>query len=147
MKGAKMKDETRMKALRVVLIVTGAVFCLAAIGLVVPFSWFRAVGEWFIGGKAMEQYWPDGPLFEYATRVSLVAYLWIGVVLLVASRDPVRHRAQIDIATGALCLMAVVCLVTGLAKGLPLMWPLGDGISALVGAVLLLVLRPRAATA
>lgn len=79
--------------------------------------------------------------------MSFVAWLWLGVVLLSAARDPVRHRTQIDLAIGGLFLLAVVCLVTGLTSGLPLMWPLGDGISALVGAVLLLIFRPRAVKA
>ena len=139
-----MKDETRAKLLRVVLIVTGAIFCLAGAGLVIPCSWLRAMGGWFVGVEVVDSLWPDGALFEYALRASFVAWLWLGVVLLVAASNPAKHRAEIDVAIGGLFLLAAVCLVTGLVKGLPLFWPLGDAIPSLVGAALLLVLRPRA---
>ena len=139
-----MKDELRVKLLRVVLVVTGAIFCLAGPALVIPISWLKGMGEWFVGAELVESLWPDGALFEYALRASFVAWLWLGVVVLVAASNPAKHRAEIDIATAGLFLVAVVCLVTGLVKGLPLFWPLGDAIPSLVGAALLLVLRPRA---
>ncbi len=39
-----MKDELRMKLLRLVLVITGALFCLAGPALLIPISWLRTMG-------------------------------------------------------------------------------------------------------
>ena len=129
--------------LRITLIVIGGLFCLAGVGLVVPESGLKAFAGWFAGAEDVKEFWPTAPLFGYVFRASLVAYLWIGVVLLVAAWDPTRHKVQIDIAIGGLLLMTIVCLITGMANRLPALWYLGDTFFSLVAAVLLVVFRPR----
>jgi hypothetical protein len=102
--------------------------------------------EWLFGQFAapevVEGLWPDGPVFDYVMRTGMAAYVWIGVVLLVAATNPVKHRSQIILAIVALALLAVVCYVTGSRNGLPPVWYLTDTISSLAGAVLLALLRP-----
>ena len=131
----------KRKLLRIVLAVTGALFCIAAPALLVPQSGLRAMGAWFVGWEQVEALWPAGPFFDYFLRMSLVAYLWIGVILVVAAVNPERHRTQIDIATGGLFLFALVAFVVGFGQGLPVGWFLGDAISTLAAAALLLALR------
>ena len=93
--------------------------------------------------EAVEKAWPTAPLFGYTFRASLVAYLWIGVVLLLTAWDPVRYRVQIDVAIVGLFLMAVVCFIAGVANGIPALWYLGDSLLSLLAAGLLFVFRPR----
>ena len=130
------------KLLKATLYVMGGLFCLAGPVLILPASWLRALSSWFAGSETVERLWPSGPMGDYIIRTSMVAYLWIGVILLVAAVNPERHRVQIDIAIGGLFLFSAVILVTGLMNGLPPMWFLGDFVSTLVAAVLLTVLRP-----
>ena len=90
----------RIKLLRVVLAVTGILFCLAGPAIVLPASWLKDLVGWFVGTEQVETLWATGPLFDYVLRASMVAYLWIGVILVLAAVDPERHRTQIDIAIG-----------------------------------------------
>ena len=128
--------------LRGTLAVTGGLFCLAGLGLVLPESSLKAVAGWLGGAETVQGSWPSAPLFGYTLRASLVAYLWIGVVLLLAAWDPVRHRVQIDVAIVGLFLMAIVCFIAGVANGIPAMWYLGDSLLSLLAAGLLFVFRP-----
>ncbi len=129
--------------LRATLLVTGAFFCLAVVGLVMPDGWLKTAVGWFGGAQPVEKFWPTAPLFGYVFRTSLVAYLWIGVVLLVAAWNPTRHKVQIDIAIGGLLLMAIVCFFTGITNGIPVWWYLGDSLFSLLAAILLAVFQPR----
>ncbi len=129
--------------LRVVLIITGSLFCLAGFGIVLPEAWLKAMLSWLGGADRVEELWPTEALFVYALRASFVAYLWIGAVLLVAAANPTRHKTQINIAICGLSLTAVVCFVTGMTNGVPTLWYLGDSLFSLIGAVLLVAFRPK----
>ena len=139
------KEGTKMKTtlLKATLYVTGGLFCLAGPGAILPTSWWKAMAGWFLDAATLDQLWPASPVFDYGLRVSMVVYLWIGVILLVAATDPEKHRVQIDIAIGGLLLLAIVTIVAGIANGIPTVWFLSDAIPSLIGAVLLTVFRPR----
>ena len=128
--------------LRVILIVIGGLFCLSGAMLVLPESPLKDAIGWFAGAETVEEFWSTAPLFAYALRTSLVAYLWIGVVLLVAATNPDRHKVQIYIAIVGLFLLAVVCFVTGFSHGVPTSWYLLDALFSLVAAALLVAFRP-----
>ncbi len=128
--------------LKATLFITGGLFCLAGPGLILPTSWWKAMAGWFLDGTTLDNLWPTSPVFDYGLRASMVAYLWIGVILLVAATDPEKHRVQINIAIGGLFLMAIVTFVAGNANGIPTVWFLGDAIPSLIGAVLLVAFRP-----
>jgi hypothetical protein len=132
----------KAKLLKATLFIAGGLFCLAGPGLILPASWWKAMTGWVLDAATLDRLWTASPVFDYALRASMVAYLWIGVVLLVAATDPVKHRVQIDIAIGGLFLMAVVTFIAGYANGIPPMWFLGDVIPSLIGAGLLLAFRP-----
>ena len=129
--------------LRLILIVVGGLFCLSGATVVLPESSLKDVTGWFVGAETVEEFWPAAPLFAYALRTSLLTYLWIGVVLLVAATNPVRHKVQIYIAIVGLFLLGVVCFVTGFSHGVPTSWYLIDTLFSLVAAGLLVAFRPR----
>ena len=128
--------------LRLILIVVGGLFCLSGATVVLPESSLKDVTGWLVGAETVEEFWPAAPLFAYALRTSLLAYLWIGVVLLVAATNPVRHKVQIYIAIVGLFLLGVVCFVTGFSHGVPTSWYLIDTLFSLVAAGLLVAFRP-----
>ncbi len=129
--------------LKATLFITGGLFCLAGPGVILPTSWWKAMAGWFLDPAMVESLWPASPVFDYGFRASMVVYLWIGVILLVAATDPEKHRVQIDIAIGGLFLLAIVTFVAGIANSIPTVWFLGDAIPSLIGAVLLVAFRPR----
>ena len=130
------------KLLKATLYVIGGWYCLAGPALLMPSSWWRAMAEWFLEAEALRMLWPEGPVLDYAVRGMMAGFLWLGVILLLAATNPEKHRAQVDIAIGGLFLLALVTLVAGIVNGIPAWWFLGDAIPSLVGALLLLVLRP-----
>lgn len=136
-----MENETRVKLLRVVLIVTGAVLCLCGVLLLLPQSWLDAVAGLFIPAETLESIWPEGALFGYAVRTSLAAYLWIGIILLVTASDPSRYGRLVDVAVCMFFVLAAVCLVAGITSGIPPLFYLGDAVPSFIVAGLLLVLR------
>ena len=66
-----------------------------------------------------------------------------GAVLLLAATDPEKYKSQVDIAIGGLLVLAVACLSAGLLNAIPTWWYLGDAVPCLVGAILLILFRPR----
>jgi len=134
----------RTRLLRVTLIGIGVLFCLCGPMLVLPASCLRAITACFPGSENLDALWPVKPMYDYTLRTALVAYVWIGAGLLLAAADPDRHRSQINVAIGGLLLLSVVCLTAGPLNGVPPWWYLGDGVLSMIGAILLLVLRPRA---
>ena len=135
----------KMTLLKVTLWVTGGLFCLAGPWLFMPAAWWQAMAGWFLDAETMEQFWPFAPAFDYVMRAMMAMSLWLGVILIVAARNPEKHRTQIDIAIGGLLLLAVVFPVAGAANGLPVWWYLGDTIFSAIAGVALLILRPNRA--
>ena len=137
-----MTSETRAKVLRTILTVTGAALCLCGVFIFLPVSWLKVMAGWFIAAEVLDPIWPTAPLFGYLLRTCLAAYLWIGVVLLVAASDPKRYRRLVDVAVCMLILLAVVCVAGGIASGIPPTYYLGDAVSSAIVGVLLLAFRP-----
>jgi peptidoglycan/LPS O-acetylase OafA/YrhL len=137
-----MTSETKAKALRTVLTVTGGVLCLCGVFMLLPVSWLKAMAGWFIAAEELDPVWPTAALFGYLLRTCLAAYLWIGVVLLVAASDPEKYRRLVDVAACMLMLLAVVCVAGGIASGIPPTYYLGDAVLSGIVGVLLLALRP-----
>ena len=137
-----MTSETRAKVLRTGLAVTGGALCLCGVFMLLPVSWLKAMAGWFIAAEVLDPVWPTAALFGYLLRTCLAAYLWIGVVLLVAASDPKKYRRLVDVAVCMLILLAVVCVAGGIASGIPPTYYLGDAVSSAIVGVLLLAFRP-----
>ena len=128
--------------LKITLIVMGVLFCLAGPGLLLPEAWLRGMVAWFAGADTVDALWPAGPAVDYMFRASLVAYLWIGVVLLLAAKDPERSKTQIDLSICGMFLFAIVTFTSGILNDLPLWWFLGDSLFSLAGGVFLFLFKP-----
>jgi hypothetical protein len=110
--------------------------------MLLPVSWLRIMAGWFIPAEVLDPVWPTAALFGYLLRTCLAAYLWIGVVLLVAASDPKKYRRLVDVAICMLILLAVVCIAGGMASGIPPRYYLGDAVSSAIVGVVLLAFRP-----
>jgi len=126
-----MIDATRIKYLRIALIVVGLVFIVGVYPLTIvwPSGW-----AWHTGQS------------EYLQMI-LVLYLTLGVFLIRASRDPREHRSLIwftvwsSVAHGG--IMAIQAIVN--PQHIGHLW--GDVLALFVVAAVLTLLMPRSVVA
>src|SRR6185369_11320739 len=129
--GGIMIDATRIKYLRIALIVVGLVFIVGVYPLTIvwPSGW-----AWHTGQS------------EYLQMI-LVLYLTLGVFLIRASRDPREHRSLIwftvwsSVAHGG--IMAIQAIVN--PQHIGHLW--GDVLALFVVAAFLTLLMPRSVVA
>jgi hypothetical protein len=129
-----------LKLLRLLLFVNGLTMALAAPAVLLPRDWMAAIYAWLGLGRM-----PDGPMFVYLARSLSMLYAVMGVISLILSIDPSRHRPLV-IALG-LGLAALGCMVIGMgASGeLPLWhWALPEGLLALACGLAILLSARRA---
>jgi hypothetical protein len=123
--------ETRLRFLRVALILFGLIFLLGVYPLMM--AWWPAGWRWS----------PNQPEYE---QMILGVYATLGVFLIIASRNPLQHRSLIwftvfsSLAHGG--IMAVQAMNMPMEHG----HLLGDVPALILVAVVLAVLMPRGAT-
>ena len=127
-----MNLETRLRFLRVALVVFGLIFLVGVYPLMM--AWWPAGWRWQ----------PNQPEYE---QMILGVYATLGVFLIIASRNPLLHRSLIwftvwsSLAHGG--IMAVQAMNMPAEHG----HLLGDIPALLLVAVVLAVLMPRGASA
>jgi hypothetical protein len=127
-----MNLETRLRFLRVALVVFGLIFLVGVYPLMM--AWWPAGWRWQ----------PNQPEYE---QMILGVYATLGVFLIIASRNPLQHRSLIwftvwsSLAHGG--IMAVQAMNMPAEHG----HLLGDIPALLLVAVVLAVLMPRGASA
>jgi hypothetical protein len=127
-----MNLETRLRFLRVALVLFGLIFLVGVYPLMM--AWWPAGWRWQ----------PNQPEYE---QMILGVYATLGVFLIIASRNPLQHRSLIwftvwsSLAHGG--IMAVQALNMPAEHG----HLLGDIPALLLVAVVLAVLMPRGASA
>ena len=125
-----------MRALKICLWIAG-ILCLLSIG-----GMFLPVSAWesflrFFGHKSFDL--PDSPLFEYAVRVGSAMAVATGVYLIILALHPMKYPVLIPFTGLAAIFLGVVCGITGLMVGMPVLWFLGDSLGCLVLGILILV--------
>lgn len=127
-----MSTSTRLRVLRVVLVVVGLIFILGVYPMMM--SWWPAGWRWQ----------PNQPEYE---QMILGVYATLGVFLLIASRNPLKHRSLIwftvwsSLVHGG--IMAVQAMRSAMEKG----HLLGDVPALVIVAIVLALLMPRGAAA
>ena len=125
-----MASPDRLAALRVVLIVVGLIFLLAIypLGVVWPSGW-----TWGHGHS------------HYLTMI-IGVYATLGVFLLLAARDPVRHASLIWFTVWSSVVHALIMAGQALSDATERGHLLGDVPALLIVAIALAVLMPRGQT-
>lgn len=127
-----------MKALKVVLAVTGVVCLLSASGALLPWTSIARFLE-MMGLEAA----PAHRLIVYCLRLVGLSFALIGVFFLILATDPLRYRPMLVLAVCGLWAMALAALVTGWRVGMPRFWYLGDATSCVIVAVLIHARWPK----
>lgn len=79
----------------------------------------------------MEHLWSGEPFFIYIYKLLGVFVIWVGIILLICSKDVVRYRSIIIGSMIGLAIFCLVSLLTGFFTGLGLQFFLVDSIFAL----------------
>ena len=127
-----MTESDRIKYLRIALLVVGLTFTFGIwpLGIVWPSGW-----AWHESGRS-----------EYLEMI-LGIYATLGVFLMIASRDPMKHRSLIWFTVWSSIVHGGIMGVQALVNTMHMGHLYGD-VSALIAvAIVLAMLTPRAALA
>jgi hypothetical protein len=123
---------------RTVLLIISVAFLTGGLGRL-------AANKGFFGFFQMEHLWSSEPFVVYNYKLLAVFVIWVGIILLVCSRDVTRYRSIITGSIVGLGLFFLVSLVAGFATGLGLRYFLVDSIFSLILIILLLIIRKKKA--
>jgi len=124
--------ETRIRFLRVALVVFGLIFLLGVYPLMM--AWWPSGWRWN----------PNQPEYE---QMILGVYATLGVFLIIASRNPLQHRSLIWFTVWSSLVHGGIMAVQALNMPAEHGHLLGDIPALLLVAVVLAVLMPRGASA
>ena len=127
-----MNDETRVRYLRVALVLFGLIFTLGVYPLMM--AWWPSGWRWQ----------PNQPEYE---QMILGVYATLGVFLIIASRKPLQHRSLIWFTVWSSLVHAGIMAVQAINAPAEHGHLLGDVPALIVVAVLLAVLTPRGVVA
>jgi len=125
--GSRLSEETRLRYLRVALVLVGLIFIFGIypLGLVWPSGWT----------------WGHGPS-HYLVMI-LGVYATLGVFLLMASREPMEHRSLIWFTVWSSVVHSGIMAVQSLTDPMERGHLLGDVPALLIVAIVLAALTPR----
>ena len=127
-----MNDATRLRYLRVVFVLVGLIFIFGVYPLMMTF--------WPAGWR----WQPNQPHYE---QMILGVYATLGVFLLLASRDPLKHRSLIWFTVWSSIVHAGIMTVQAINTPAEHGHLLGDIPALAIVAVALAVFTPRGDTA
>ena len=124
-----MRDQTRLHYLRIALVVFGVIFTFAIypLGIVWPSGWTWGHGH------------------SHYLMMIIGVYATLGVFLLIASRNPVRHTSLIWFTVWSSVVHAVIMAFQSFADSAERGHLVGDVPALLLVAIVLAALTPRAA--
>lgn len=123
-----------MRGLKICLWIAGILCLLSVFGMFLPISTWESIAKVF-GIESL----PDSPLFSYAARVMSATYVGVGVYFIILALHPMKYGVLVPFTGLATVVLGVVCGITGLAVGMPVLWYLGDSLSCAVLGVLIVV--------
>jgi len=127
-----VSDATRLRYLRVALVLVGLIFTVG----VYPLMMFLWPAGW--------RWQPNQPEYE---QMILGVYATLGVFLLIASRNPLEHRSLIWFTVWSSLVHAGIMAVQALNAPAEHGHLMGDVPALILVAVLLGILTPRGAAA
>jgi len=128
-----------MRGLKICLWITGILCLLAVVGLFLPVSACESIAGFF-GIETL----PDSPLIMYGIRTMSATFAGIGVFFIILALNPMKYGVIVPFSGLTVVFIGVVCFITGLAVGMPVLWFLGDSLSCLVLGALILIFWQKA---
>ena len=129
-----------MRALKICLWIAGVLCLLSVFGMFLPISVWQSIAKVF----GVQLVLPDSPLVEYAVRLISATYVAVGVYLVILALNPMKYGIMVPFTGLAAVFLGVVCGITGLVVGMPVLWFLGDSIPCVILGILILVFWQQA---
>jgi len=123
-----------MRSLKICLWIAGIGCLLSVFGMFLPVSAWGSIAKFF-GIESL----PDSPLIMYAIRTVAATYIGVGVFFIILALEPMKYGVLVPFSGLAAVCIGVVCAITGLTVGMPVLWFLGDSLSCVVLGVLIVV--------
>jgi len=123
-----------MRALKICLWITGVGCLLSVFGMFLPISTLGSIVKAF-GGEAI----PDLPQCAYAIRVVSAAFVGVGIFFVILALNPMDYGVMVPFSGLFTAILGIICLITGIAVGMPALWFLGDSLSCLILGILIFV--------
>ena len=124
-----------MRGLKVCLWIAAVGCLLSVFGMFLPLSVWESIAKAF----DVQLVLPDSPLFVYAIRLMSATYAAVGVYLVILALHPTKYGVMVPFTALAAVFLGVVCAITGMVVGMPVLWFLGDSLSCAVLGVLIVV--------
>ncbi|UCG15289.1 MAG: hypothetical protein JSV19_08315 [Phycisphaerales bacterium] len=128
-----------MRALKTCLWIAGVLCLLSVFGMFLPFSLLERLAKAF-----SDQAFPDAPVFLYMIRVASATYAAVGVFYVMLALRPMSFGPLVPFSGLAAVFVGVVCGMSGVLVGIPVLWFLGDSLCCTVLGVLIVVFWRKA---
>jgi hypothetical protein len=114
--------ETRLRLLVFLLRLAGTVTVTAFLAMFLPVEWMVSTHRWLGLGE-----FPRTPVVDYLARSAAALYGFHGALLLLISRDPIKHLTIVRFVACMNVLFGVMIIAIDLHAGMPLVWTLLEG--------------------
>lgn len=130
---------THLRALVLLLRLSGTVLVLAFGAVLLPTDWMATTHRWLGMGE-----FPVAPLTDYLVRSVSALYGFHGVLTLLVAGDPIRYHRIVRYFGVMYIIVGLMMFAIDLHAGMPIIWTVIEGPPLVGGGVLVLYLLSRA---
>ena len=117
-----LRTETRLRLLTFLLRLAGTVTAAAFLAMFLPVEWMVSTHRWLGLGE-----FPRMPVVDYLARSAAALYGFHGALLLLISRDPIKHLTIVRFVACMNVLFGLMIVAIDWHAGMPLLWLLLEG--------------------
>jgi len=117
-----VSPDTRTRVLVLLLRLAGALTAVAFLAMLLPIEWMASTHRWLGLGEL-----PRSPVVDYLARSVAAFYGFHGLLLLLVSTDPVRHRSIVSYIAFMNIAFGLILVAIDLHAGMPLFWTISEG--------------------
>ena len=117
-----LNDATRLRLLVFLLRLAGTITVMAFLAMFLPVEWMVSTHRWLGLGE-----FPRMPVVDYLARSVAALYGFHGALLLLISRDPIKHLTIVRFVACMNVLFGLMIIAIDVHAGMPLLWTLMEG--------------------
>jgi hypothetical protein len=117
-----LDDATRLRLLVFLLRLAGTITVMAFLAMLLPVEWMVSTHRWLGLGE-----FPRMPVVDYLARSVAALYGFHGALLLIISRDPIKHLTIVRFVACMNVLFGLMIIAIDVHAGMPLLWTLAEG--------------------
>lgn len=129
---------TRVRLLKILLRIAGAITASALLAVVLPVEWMASTHARLGLGE-----FPRAPIVDYLARSIAGLYAFHGILLLLVSSDPVKYASIVTYIAWVNIAFGCMLLGIDLHAGMPNWWTYTEGPPIVLFGILVLVLNRR----